>query len=170
MIKFFGSICLALSMIFVVQTSQAAQQSTAQTSSSWNISFEHIEMSSMAGLAFVNSEPLGTFSFKPAFKVSDISLFLEPSIEVAFNSDRAMFPIKAGARWNFDIADANLTPFAHFSMGPAFATEGSTVIFSMFAGPGAMYKLAQSTDLRIDLGFVMYEDQPGFQLQAGVTL
>jgi hypothetical protein len=133
---------------------------------------DQIQLSALTGPGFLGGSPVGTFAFKGSWRVDqEMPLYYEQTLGVTFNTDVAAFPILFGARYDLDISDTpRLKPFAHFALGPAFQTKGSTAVFSMFTGPGAMFRLTRTYDVRLDMGMVLLSDNVGFQVLAGFSL
>ncbi|MBI3555206.1 MAG: hypothetical protein HY074_02940 [Deltaproteobacteria bacterium] len=130
------------------------------------------ELTAQAGTAIISGFTAGIFNFRGAYKLPvPALLYGEAGLGFAFNTDKVVLPIDFGARFNLRISGAPaVQPFAHLSLGPALATSGKSVMFHMFFGPGVMYRVSRSYDLRLDAGMVVFNDSTGFQATAGVAL
>ncbi len=152
--------------------SSSRYEATALASDSPSSLLGKTELTAQAGSAIISGFTAGIFNFHGSYKLPvPAMLYGEAGLGVAFNTDKVLFPIDFGARYNFKIAGAPaVQPIAHLSLGPAFATSGKKIMFHMFFGPGVMYRVSNSYDLRLDAGLVVFNENTGFQATAGVAL
>lgn len=154
-----------------VQKTYSTSESSGLASDSPNSVMGKLELTAQGGTTIASSMTAGVVNVKTSYRLPlPTLLYSEVGLGSVFNTKRVIFPLDFGGRFDFRLADLpSLQPFVHFSIGPAFATAGQSVLFHMFTGPGVMYRMA-SYDLRFDMGLVMFSDQAGFQVTGGVTL
>ncbi len=95
-------------------------------------------------------------------------LHFEPGLWLGFFEGNVQFNFMAGMRYDIELEETWLKPFARFAMGPSLQTEGDTLVFNAYVGFGVLYPVNKRIDFRADAGLQNIDGNAGFLLTAGV--
>ena len=95
-------------------------------------------------------------------------LHLEPGLWLGFLDGRVNFNFMAGMRYDIELSQTWLKPFARFALGPTLQTKGETLVFNAYVGFGVLYPVNKKIDFRADAGLQNLDGNAGFLLTAGI--